>query len=326
MVVQIPIEETPPPPTADSDEDCSTMVVAVVQDQSNGDGGLDETTPLTSAQESFNLGKAKSASSHAVPTKQQHFATERSAVERPTFAETFMDTVRLQPFSRFRNQKRSARFERSLRLNVILSILLLLTTLLLLLGAGYLGYDEIVAPYRARKAYEAAVKAHAIEAAKLVEKCQGMDWRTACERLGAAAAGARRRSLLKTKAAAAAAVVPDTDEYENAMLHSDDPTVTYDQFCLRVNRMKLYGEITFPYYSNQLLHLGGNQTMALFIQVKNDDVLVWCCLSSLFFCPARSDAYPLTVFSTALCEIPKRTFVRSRNSWRSKVIDPLKIS
>jgi hypothetical protein len=109
------------------------------------------------------------------------------------------------------------------------------------------------------------VKAHAIEAAKLVEKCQGMDWRTACERLGSAA-GARRRSLLKTKAAVPTA--PDTDEYENAMLHSDDPTITYDQFCLRVHRMKLYGDITFPYHANQLLHLGGNQTMALFIQVR----------------------------------------------------------
>jgi hypothetical protein len=147
-----------------------------------------------------------------------------------------------------------------------------------LLGIGYLGYNAIVAPYRARKTYEAAVKAHAIEAAKLVEKCQGMDWRTACERLGAA--GARRRSLLKTKAAVPTA--PDTDEYENAMLHSDDPTITYDQFCLRVHRMKLYGDITFPYHANQLLHLGGNQTMALFIQV-NKMMCLYAAVSRVVF-------------------------------------------
>jgi hypothetical protein len=230
------------------------MVVA--EKQLNGNGS-DETSPLT-AQESFNLGKSSSSSaSHG--HHMNHFATDRN-FDRPSFAETFFDTVRLQPFARFGKEARNQRTAREHRLNIILSILLLLTTLLLLLGAGYTGYERVVAPYRARKATEKAIKAHAIEAAKLVEKCRGIDWRTACENLGAAGA---RRSLVRSKAEAR----PNTDEYENFLLNSDDPTMTYDPFCLRMHRMKLYGDITFPYHSSHLLQSGGNQTMALFIQV-----------------------------------------------------------
>jgi hypothetical protein len=239
--------------TGDCEED-STMVA---EKQLDGNG-LDETSPLT-AQESFNSGKSSSSQSASHGHHMKHFATERS-FDRPTFVETFFDTVRLQPFARFRKHERNERTAREHHLNIILSILLLLTTLLLLLGAGYTGYERFVAPYRARKAYEKAVKAHAIEAAKLVEKCRGMDWRTACENLGAAGA---RRSLARSKTVA----TPSTDEYENFLLNSDDPTMTYDPFCLRIHRMKLYGDITFPYHSSHLLQSGGNQTMALFIQV-----------------------------------------------------------
>jgi hypothetical protein len=239
--------------TTDDGEEDSTMMVAEKQLDGNG---LDETSPLT-AQESFNLGKSSSNSASHDGHHMKHFATERS-FDRPTFVETLFDTVRLQPFARFRKHERNERTAREHQLNIILSILLLLTTLLLLLGAGYTGYERVVAPYRARKAYETAVKAHAIEAAKLVEKCRGIDWRTACENLGAAGA---RRSLVRTQ------TVANTDEYENFLLNSDDPTMTYDPFCLRIHRMKLYGDITFPYHSSHLLQSGGNQTMALFIQV-----------------------------------------------------------
>ena len=55
-------------------------------------------------------------------------------------------------------------------------------------------------------------------------------------------------------------------DLEQQYLHSDDPSVTYDAHCLRVYRLQMYGNITFPYHSGQLLQTGGNQTMALFIQ------------------------------------------------------------
>jgi hypothetical protein len=52
------------------------------------------------------------------------------------------------------------------------------------------------------------------------------------------------------------------------LLDSDDPSVLYDENCLRVYRLDLFGETTFPYHANNLLRAGGNQTMALFIQVS----------------------------------------------------------
>jgi hypothetical protein len=203
---------------------------------------LDETTPLT-AQESFNAGKSKSFR-HGID---KHFATEHS----PAHVEAFFNTVR-HHFYHFRNEQR----QNEHRLNIILSILLLLTTALLLLGGGYLFYRQVMTPFQARRSYEAKVRIHAQEAAKLVEKCRGINWKTACDKLGAAGV---RRNLKKTDIG--------TDEYEDFLLNSDDPTTTYDQYCLRVHRLKLYGDITFPYHSSQLLQSGGNQTMALFIQV-----------------------------------------------------------
>jgi hypothetical protein len=54
---------------------------------------------------------------------------------------------------------------------------------------------------------------------------------------------------------------------EEELLESDDPSVTYDNNCLKVYRLDInHGQRTFPYHSSQLLRLGGNQTMALIIQ------------------------------------------------------------
>lgn len=91
------------------------------------------------------------------------------------------------------------------------------------------------------------------------ERCQGIDWQTACSRIEGSA-GARRRLMFADEV--------EGPEYsmEETLLDSDDPSVTYDPKCLRVYRLDLFGKTTFPYHANQLLRAGGNQTMALVIQ------------------------------------------------------------
>jgi hypothetical protein len=84
-----------------------------------------------------------------------------------------------------------------------------------------------------------------------LHRCQGIDWQQACEHLSSA--GARRH-------------LHEESIMEEAFLDSDDPSVTYDENCLRVFRLDLAGNTTFPYHANHLLRAGGNQTMALFIQ------------------------------------------------------------
>jgi hypothetical protein len=91
-----------------------------------------------------------------------------------------------------------------------------------------------------------------------VEKCRGIDWKRACDNLGAAG---ERRFLFEAEE-------ETSDAFEDYLLRSDDPSVTYDDDCLRVYRLDLDGDITFPYHSSQFLKAGGNQTMALFIQVS----------------------------------------------------------
>lgn len=90
-------------------------------------------------------------------------------------------------------------------------------------------------------------------AAQRLPDCKDIDWQQACERISSA--GARRL-----------ATTAESNLMEDYLLDSDDPSVTYDENCLRVYRLDLYGNITFPYHANQLLRAGGNQTMALFIQ------------------------------------------------------------
>ena len=91
-------------------------------------------------------------------------------------------------------------------------------------------------------------------------RCRNYDWQQACENVGIA--GARRRLMLPFQTDSA----PDYPELENFLLESDDPSVLYNDDCLRTYRLDLEGTMTFPYHANQLLRAGGNQTMALFVQ------------------------------------------------------------
>jgi hypothetical protein len=207
-----------------------------------------EWTPLT-AQESFNEGKAYSQANYG------HFATSREDSSHLAGG-GFFDTFR--PLIYFRNLHHSVRSQKRHRLNIILGVLLALTTLILLGIGGFLVYKIYVVPYRAANSLEAAIRLHAEAAAQRVEKCRGIDWKRACDNMGAAGA---RRSLFEAEE-------EPYDAFEDFLLHSDDPSVTYDDNCLRVYRLDIDGGITFPYHSSQFLKAGGNQTMALFIQVS----------------------------------------------------------
>jgi hypothetical protein len=145
------------------------------------------------------------------------------------------------------------------KLNIILCILLSLTVCLLIATLALGLYRNILRPKWKKKALEVAIRQHAIEAALRAEQCRGIEWETACDSLGSAGA---RRKLYTSKD-----LLGDrSGEMENKFLDSDDPSVTYDKNCLRVYRLNIFGSITFPYHSSQLLKAGGNHTMALFIQ------------------------------------------------------------
>jgi hypothetical protein len=90
-------------------------------------------------------------------------------------------------------------------------------------------------------------------------RCRDIDWITACDRIGNA--GARRRRLSEFDG-----FQKLENLTEQALMYSDDPSVVYDSNCLRVFRLILEYNMTFPYRASQLLRSGGNQTMVLFIQ------------------------------------------------------------
>jgi len=159
------------------------------------------------------------------------------------------------PF-RARRYEPSIRSERRRKLNVRLMIILSLATALLLCAATMVTYRKIYLPYHEKKVLKAAIKAHAEAAALRVQKCLGIDWKTACDAMDGAAGARRLQADGKTM----------YSTLEEEYLHSDNPSVTLDDNCLRVYRLEMYGNITFPYHSSQLLKSGGNHTMALFIQ------------------------------------------------------------
>jgi hypothetical protein len=98
-------------------------------------------------------------------------------------------------------------------------------------------------------------------ASQRYQRCKSFDWQKACESISSA--GARRLERMDVENDAVLREYPDI---ENDLLITDDPSVVYDESCLRVYRLDLRGTLTFPYHANQLLLAGGNQTMALFIQ------------------------------------------------------------
>jgi hypothetical protein len=89
-----------------------------------------------------------------------------------------------------------------------------------------------------------------------VKKCKGTTWQTACDALGAA--GARRRLFTDGNF--------ETPKVVEDLLFLDDPTITYNEFCLVNYCMNLGGNITFPYHASSHLADGGNYTLALLIQ------------------------------------------------------------
>jgi hypothetical protein len=157
---------------------------------------------------------------------------------------------------RFGYRQESARSSARRRLNIILIAILAVIFLILLSTFGFIYYKVSYVPRERQKDLDKRIKEYATRAKELVQKCQGITWQEACDTLGGA--GARRRKL------------SDEEQIqltrEDKYLLSDDPTITYDSFCLKTYRINMYGNITFPYKSSQLLASGGNHTMALFIQ------------------------------------------------------------
>lgn len=150
------------------------------------------------------------------------------------------------------------RLRRLKRLNVVRMWLLRVTLLLLLALVGFIYYQKVYLPRIMQEELQRRIEAHAGEARVRAEKCRGVDWQTACNALSGA--GARRRYLHGGDNHSSVEVA-DED-----LLFSDDPTVTYDKFCLIKYRMRLYGNITFPYHASSNLASGGHYTLALLIQ------------------------------------------------------------
>jgi hypothetical protein len=133
---------------------------------------------------------------------------------------------------------------------------LLAVVTIALFTLGGIEYRRAQIPKEKARDIELAIKVHSAAAAARAEQCRGVDWESACDRL--ADAGARRqRNLQKT--------ADDVDE-DGLLYDKDDITVTFDSNCIRIYRITMFGDITFPYYGSQMLLAGGNQTMALFIQ------------------------------------------------------------
>jgi hypothetical protein len=151
-------------------------------------------------------------------------------------------------FRAFRKHEPSVRSKQRARLNVIFASSLAVTITVLVAIAGWTAYKRIYEPIHNHHVLEEEIRQHAQAARERAARCQGFDWQRACDSMGAA--GARRRSLYTGQG--------DRDiELEDELILSDDPTITYDQNCLRVYRLQLQNNITFPYHSSQLLHRGG---------------------------------------------------------------------
>lgn len=177
------------------------------------------------------------------------------------------------------------------RLNSVVIGLWVVTLLLLLFVLGIVGYRDMYQPTHNKRIMEKKIREHADAARERVELCRDFTWETACDALGDAGARRRKRRRLDDE--------EDADDYfetqdafENDILNSDDPTIIYDQFCLRKYRLNLYGDITFPYHSGQLLTKGGNQTSAFKYytdHITNDRLLQWPCSSFMEPCEIQNN-------------------------------------
>jgi hypothetical protein len=151
----------------------------------------------------------------------------------------------------------SIRSQRRRKLNIVLGLLLLVTFLLLMALVGFIYYRDVYLPKFKREQLQKLIQEHAAAAKLRAEQCKGIDWKTACGRLSGASA---RRALYTGTSDRSEEIV------EEKLLYSDDPSVTYDNFCLLTYRMRIFGDITFPYHASSRLASGGKYTMALLIQ------------------------------------------------------------
>jgi hypothetical protein len=152
--------------------------------------------------------------------------------------------------------------------NVGLSVLLVILASVLV-AFGAVEYRRVQVPKEKARAIQKAIADHAAAAAIRVEQCRGFNWQTACDKLGDAGARRRHRRKLEEEGYLEYDGGGDgegSSEEDSRLFDKDDYTVTFDNNCLRVYRLKMFGEITFPYQSSQRLLAGGNHTMALFIQ------------------------------------------------------------
>jgi hypothetical protein len=177
-------------------------------------------------------------------------------------------TVRTTYSSIYFDREHSFPSERSIvrkKYNIGLSVLLvIITTVLVAFGA--VEYHRAQIPKKKARAIQKAIAEHAAAAAIRAQQCRGFDWQTACDKLGDAGARRRHRNLMEEGGGDDDGGEGELSEEDSRLFDKDDFTVTFDNNCIRVYRLKMFGEITFPYHSSQRLLAGGNHTMALFIQ------------------------------------------------------------
>jgi hypothetical protein len=174
-------------------------------------------------------------------TKQESMQYHLTAIQRE-----IMESFR--GLRAFRKHEPSVRSRQRARLNVIFGSALAITATILLASAGWMAYKRLYLPIHNHHVLQQEIQKHAQAARERAARCQGFDWKMACDSLGPA--GARRRHLYTGQG-------DRSSELEDQLMLSDDPSVTFDDNCLRVYRLELQGDVTFPYHANQLLHLGG---------------------------------------------------------------------
>lgn len=168
----------------------------------------------------------------------------------------------------------SLRSQGRYRLNVILGLSLLVTIIVLLVMVACVALVTVVRPAIRRHALETAIRNQAQRDAQLTEQCQGIAWQDACAATLTHGAGARRLKRKKSHVFdensddATDDISPAEQSIEEKFLLSNDPTVVFDDNCIREYRLTLLWNITFPYRSNHLLAGGDGSrfTMALFVQ------------------------------------------------------------
>lgn len=158
----------------------------------------------------------------------------------------------------------SIRSQRRMRLNIVLSVLLLIIFVLLLGLCGLIYYEKVYLPEYKRAQLQKLIRDHAAAAKVRAAQCKGIDWQTACARITAGGGGAGARRRLYTGNYDRSEEISETNKH--VLYHADDPSITYDNFCLVSYRMNIFDNITFPYYASSRLASGGDYSMALLIQ------------------------------------------------------------